>query len=93
MRSAPPTQDPLTADLVRRQRANGQDWQTSAVTEAIRPARAADVYAITAMASERRNQYGRYQPIFWRPAANAEEVHRPHLAQLVADQNVITLVR
>jgi hypothetical protein len=62
------------------------------VTEDVRPARSADVDAITAMANGRRNQYWRYQPVFWRPAANAEEVHRPHLAQLVADQNVITLV-
>jgi GNAT superfamily N-acetyltransferase len=62
------------------------------VTEDVRPAGVADVDAITAMANERRSQYWRYQPVFWRPAAHAEEVHRPHLARLVADQNVITLV-
>jgi GNAT superfamily N-acetyltransferase len=62
------------------------------VTEHVRPAVAADVEAMTAMASAGRNQYAAYQPVFWRPASNAEQIHRPYLAQLVDDQGVITLV-
>lgn len=53
---------------------------------------AADVDAMTEMAGARREQYAGYQPAFWRPAANAERLHRPYLARLVDDQDVITLV-
>jgi hypothetical protein len=53
---------------------------------------AADVDAITAIASARRKQYAEYQPVFWRPAANAEQLHRPYLAKLVDNADVITLV-
>lgn len=62
------------------------------MTEHIRPAVAADVDAVTALASQRRSQYARYQPVFWRPAADAEQIHRPYLAHLIEDQDVITLV-
>jgi hypothetical protein len=62
------------------------------VTEHVRSAVAADVEAITAMASARRKQYAEYQPVFWRPAANAEQLHRPYLAKLVDNADVITLV-
>jgi hypothetical protein len=48
--------------------------------------------AMTAMASQRRSQYARYQPVFWHLAANAEQVQRPYLAQLIDGQDVITLV-
>jgi GNAT superfamily N-acetyltransferase len=47
---------------------------------------------MTAMASERRAQYAQYQPVFWRPAANADRLHRPYLAKLVSNEDVITLV-
>ena len=62
------------------------------MTERLRAAVAADVDAMTAIASQRRSQYARYQPVFWRPAATAEQVQRPYLAQLIDDQDVITLV-
>lgn len=62
------------------------------MSEQIRPATAEDVAAIAAMASKRREQYAAYQPVFWRIAANAEELHRPYLAKLVAEPKVITLV-
>jgi hypothetical protein len=39
-----------------------------------------------------RRQYAGYQPVFWRPAADAEQLHRPYLARLVENQDVITLV-
>jgi GNAT superfamily N-acetyltransferase len=60
--------------------------------EYVRPAVAGDVDAITALASDRRRRYARYQPAFWRPAANAEEVHRSYLADLVSNDDVLTLV-
>lgn len=62
------------------------------MTEQVRFAVAADVDAITAMASDRRRTYAQYQPVFWRPASDAELLHRPYLARLVDDQDVITLV-
>jgi GNAT superfamily N-acetyltransferase len=68
------------------------DWDTATVTELIRSAIPSDVGAIAAMASARRSQYARYQPVFWAPAPNAEELHRPYLAKLVSDDDVISLV-
>jgi hypothetical protein len=47
---------------------------------------------MTELAGARREQYAGYQPVFWRPAANAEQLHRPYLARLVDDEDVITLV-
>ncbi len=44
------------------------------------------------MASARRTQYALYQPVFWAPAPNAEELQKPYFAKLVRDQDVITLV-
>jgi GNAT superfamily N-acetyltransferase len=64
----------------------------AAVTEDIRPAVPADIDAIVPMASARRLQYAGYQPVFWAPAANAEERHRPFLTRLVNDPDVISLV-
>ena len=58
----------------------------------IRPAGQADLDAMTALAAMRREQYARYQPMFWRPAADAEQKQRPYLAKLVASDDVITLV-
>jgi hypothetical protein len=62
------------------------------VSEQIRAAEQADVAAIASLASNRREQYARYQPLFWRPAAGAEDKHRPYLAKLVASDEVISLV-
>ncbi len=62
------------------------------MTELIRSAIPADVSAIAAMASARRTQYARYQPVFWAPARDAEELHKPYLAKLVSDEDVISLV-
>lgn len=62
------------------------------MTELIRPAIPADVDAIAAMASARRRQYAQYQPVFWAPAPNAEELHKPYLARLIGEEKVISLV-
>jgi GNAT superfamily N-acetyltransferase len=58
----------------------------------IRAATASDLDAITVMASARRRQYATYQPVFWAPAPDSDAVHRPYLAQLIRDEDVITLV-
>jgi hypothetical protein len=55
------------------------------VSELIRAAAQADVAAMAALATIRRELYTRYQPLFWRPAANAQDKHRRHLAGLVAN--------
>jgi hypothetical protein len=62
------------------------------VSEQIRAAVQADVPAMAALAAIRREQYARYQPLFWRPAAAARDKHRTHLGRLVASDEVITLV-
>jgi hypothetical protein len=62
------------------------------VSEQIRPAVQADVAAMTSLATIRRKQYARYQPLFWRPAAGAQDKQRAYLASLVASDEVITLV-
>ena len=62
------------------------------MNEQIRAAAQADVHAMAALAAIRRDQYAQYQPRFWRPAADALDNHRPYLAGLVANPEVITLV-
>jgi hypothetical protein len=62
------------------------------VSEQIRTAVQADVPAMTALASIRRDQYARYQPLFWRPASAAPGKHRTYLGGLVASDEIITLV-
>ncbi len=59
------------------------------MSENIRGAQEADVAGMTALASIRREQYARYQPMYWRHAADKQ---RPYLASLVASDKVITLV-
>ena len=58
----------------------------------IREAVQDDVAAMAALAAVRREQYARWQPVFWRPAAGALHKHRAYLASLVASKEVITLV-
>jgi GNAT superfamily N-acetyltransferase len=62
------------------------------VSEQIRAAAQTDVPAMAALADARREQYARYQPLFWRPAAAAAERHHAYLGRLVASEQVITLV-
>jgi hypothetical protein len=62
------------------------------VSEQIRPAVQADAAAMATLAALRREQYARYQPLYWRPAAGVEDKHRANLAGLVGSDKVITLV-
>jgi GNAT superfamily N-acetyltransferase len=47
---------------------------------------------MAALAAMRREQYSRYQPVYWRPAADARDKQRPYFAKLVAHDQVICLV-
>lgn len=58
----------------------------------IRPAVARDLEQILKLAEARRSEYATYQPIFWRPATDAFARQRPHLAKLIEDDAVITVV-
>jgi len=60
--------------------------------ERIRAAAPADVAGMAALAGLRREQYARYQPLFWRPAVGALDKQQPYLARLVGEDKVITLV-
>ncbi len=58
----------------------------------IRVAASGDVDALVRLAAARRAQYETYQPVFWRPAADAAARQRPYLAGLIEDPAVIILV-
>jgi ribosomal protein S18 acetylase RimI-like enzyme len=62
------------------------------MSELIRPAVEADAAAMAMLAAIRREQYVRYQPLFWRPAPNVQGKHRAYLATLIANDKVISLV-
>ena len=57
-----------------------------------REATAVDVERMVELADERRHQYEQHAPVFQRPAANAREVHRPWLSQLVQNPEAGTFV-
>lgn len=63
-----------------------------AETLTVRPAVGSDLEDMLMLAESRRHEYETYQPIFWRPAVDAAARQRPHLARLIADDAVITVV-
>jgi len=58
----------------------------------VRSAAPGDVDAVVRLAASRRAQYETYQPVFWRPAADAAARQRTYLAGLIDDPAVISLV-
>lgn len=58
----------------------------------IRTATADDVDAVIELAAAARTDHAARQPVFWRPAPDARDRHRPFLAGQIADEKVITLV-
>lgn len=58
----------------------------------VRKATQDDVLAMVELAEQRRVQYQKYQPRFWRNAANSRERHAPFLSKLVQDERVVALV-
>ena len=60
--------------------------------EQYRAATAADIPALVALSDQRRQHYAQYQPVFWRPVADARERHEPFLRSLLTQDNVIARV-
>jgi GNAT superfamily N-acetyltransferase len=58
----------------------------------IRAATAGDLDAVVELAAAARAGHATHQPVFWRPAADARDRHRPFLAGQIADEDVISLV-
>ncbi len=58
----------------------------------IRTATAEDLDAVVELAAAARAEQALHQPVFWRPAPDARDRHRPFLAGQIADDNVISLV-
>lgn len=60
--------------------------------ECFRAATNEDIPSLVELSDQRRQQYAQYQPVFWRPAADAREQHEPFLPSLLTRDNVIALV-
>jgi hypothetical protein len=60
--------------------------------DSFRAATTEDIPALVELSDQRRQQYAQYQPVFWRPAADARERHEPFLRSLLAHDHVITRV-
>jgi len=58
----------------------------------IHRAGATDVKAIVELAELRRVQYEKYQPVFWRKAADSQAKQLPYFHELIKRRNVIALV-
>lgn len=58
----------------------------------MREATEQDVDRIVELADVKRREYESHAPVFQRPAANANDLHRPWLRHLVADASAGTLV-
>ncbi len=58
----------------------------------IRPATASDLDALVDLAAAARADQAVHQPVFWRPAADARDRHRPFLSGQIADAGSISLV-
>ncbi|WP_243060118.1 hypothetical protein [Nocardioides sp. SR21] len=59
---------------------------------AAREATVADVERMVELADRARREYEPHAPVFQRPAANAKDVHRPWLSELVEHLDVGTFV-
>ena len=64
----------------------------TSVDLAVRPAQTADLDELVELARRRRAQYERYQPRFWRPAANAVARQSDFFRALLADEEVAVVV-
>jgi GNAT superfamily N-acetyltransferase len=51
-----------------------------------------DVATVARLAQQRRQQYAKYEPQFWRIADDALAVHTSFIERMVADEDVVTLV-
>jgi GNAT superfamily N-acetyltransferase len=60
--------------------------------DTIRKAQLSDVPAIVNISEQKRLEYERYQPFFWRKAADSREKHLPWIEHLVKQEDIISLV-
>lgn len=60
--------------------------------ECYRRATEDDISAMAELSEQRRQQYKHYQPVFWRPAADARTRHAPFLQTLLPREDIIALV-
>ncbi len=58
----------------------------------IRPATLDDLDFIVVLADENRRRCEQHAPVFHRPAADAPEVHRPWLAALIENDDVVVIL-
>lgn len=58
----------------------------------IRAATADDLDAVVELAAVARADQAVHQPVFWRPALDARDRHRPFLAGQIANERVISVV-
>jgi hypothetical protein len=59
--------------------------------EEIRVITTSDVAWIADTMVERRTLYEKFSPVFWRAAANAREIHEPHLSSCVTSDRYVAL--
>src|SRR3712207_6165929 len=62
------------------------------MTDMIRAARTDDITAMVELSERKREQYARFQPVFWRKATDSRERHTTYLAGLVARGQHLALV-
>jgi ribosomal protein S18 acetylase RimI-like enzyme len=58
----------------------------------VRKAAASDIEATVDLAERNRRQYQKYQPTFWRKAANSAETTRSFFAEMLSEQGTFFLV-
>jgi GNAT superfamily N-acetyltransferase len=60
--------------------------------EVVRRATAADLERILELAAAKRAEYAAYAPVYWRPAGDAVERHRPWLLAQIENEDNISFV-
>ncbi len=58
----------------------------------VRTAQESDLDQLVAWGAQRRAAYAPILPVFWNPAPDAEERHRPYLAHLIESDHAVVLV-
>jgi hypothetical protein len=62
------------------------------MTRSVRRAETKDLAELLEIVERRRDQYARYEPVFWRPAANAVDVQRLYFRDLLDEAGAAVFV-
>lgn len=62
------------------------------MTHLVRPVVPADVPTMVALSEEKRTEYARQQPVFWRVADDSIEKQHDYFTRLIADDRTLTFV-